>query len=367
MHTPAQWQACKRAIVDRYATPSDLRGALQFLSVIAPIAALWAAIAFTTWDSPGLVAAQTLLLSLFLLRGFVLMHDCGHYSLFRTRRLNGLGGFLLGVLAGMPQQVWAENHRFHHVTNGNWSRYRGPLNVACVADYLAMDVRERRRYRFTRDILMAPIAGCLYFLLNPRVTWLRATWHLLRRRLARGAGAASLPGAPLPGCGTLAHYRHMTTNNLLLLSTWAAMAWAVGPGLFFACYVVAGSLAGGYGIVLFTVQHNFEHAYASADEGWDRDEAALHGTSFLVLPGWLNWITADAAYHHVHHLCAGVPNYRLAACHRAHEQLFSGVRRVGLFEIPAALKHILWDKAARRLVSVAEATRRDAAPAAVAP
>src|ERR1700712_1165574 len=155
----------------------------------------------------------------------------------------------------------------------------------------------------------------------------------------------------------MVHYRHMLWNNLLLLTVLTAMAWAVGPVPFLVCWLVSGSLAGGYGIILFTVQHNFEHSYASADDGWDRDEAAMHGTSFLVLPRWLNWITADAAYHHVHHLCASVPNYRLAACPRGHELLFSRVRRVGLFEIPTALKHVLWDLTARRLVSVAEATR----------
>jgi len=352
MLSQAQWQAHKRAIVARYATPSDGRGWLQMLSVIAPIALLWIAIRQASTDSPWLVAAATAGLSLFMLRGFVLMHDCGHHSLFRSRRLNRLGGFLLGVLAGMPQQVWAENHRYHHVTNGNWAKYRGPLNVVCVTDYLAMDARQRRRYRFTRDILMAPVAGCLYFLVNPRITWLRATWQLLRRRFAREAGAGSPAGV------TMAHYRYMTWNNLALLSAWVAMAWAIGPLLFFVCYVISGSLAGGYGIVLFTVQHNFEHAYASADEGWCRDEAALRGTSFLVLPRWLNWITADAAYHHVHHLSAGVPNYRLAACHREHELLFASVTRVRLREIPAALKHVLWDLKARRLVSVAEAMAR---------
>ena len=361
MQTSAQWQACKRTIVDRYATPSDLRGALQFLSVFAPIAALWVVIRQVSPGSPWIVAAAVAALSLFLLRGFVLMHDCGHNSLFRSKSLNRIGGFLLGVLAGMPQQVWAENHRYHHVTNGNWSKYRGPLNVACVADYLAMDARQRRRYRYTRDILMAPVAGCLYFLINPRITWLRATWHLLRRRLARAAGRESAADAPLPYCGSMAHYRYMTWNNLLLLAAAGAMAWAVGPWLFLLCYVVSGSLAGGYGIILFTVQHNFEHAYASADEGWDRDEAALHGTSFLILPRWLNWITADAAYHHVHHLCASIPNYRLTACHKEHEALFSDVQRVGLFEIPSALKHILWDLTARRLVSVAEAVAHEPA------
>ncbi len=358
MHSRGQWQACKRTIVDRYATPSNARGSLQFLSVIAPIAGLWYAIARTPEGSPWLIAAAIACLSLFLLRGFVLMHDCGHNSLFRSKSLNRIGGFLLGVLAGLPQQVWAENHRYHHVTNGNWARYRGPLNVACVTDYLAMNARERRHYRLMRDILLSPVAGFLYFLVNPRINWLRASVHLLRRRLARKGGGESLADAPLPYCTSMAHYRYMTWNNLLLLATWGLMAWAVGPWLFFLCYVVSGSLAGAYGIVLFSVQHNFEHAYASADEGWDRDEAALRGTSFLILPRWLNWITADAAYHHVHHLCASVPNYRLAACHKEHELLFSSVRRVGLFEIPSALRHILWDLTARRLVSVAEVMGR---------
>jgi len=359
MLTQAEWQSCKRAIVDRYATPSDWRGSLQFLSVVAPLAGLWYGIRHTREDAPGLIAAATFCLSLFLLRGFVLMHDCGHNSLFRSKPLNRIGGFLLGVLAGMPQPVWAENHRYHHVTNGNWAKYRGPLNVACVTDYLAMDERERRRYRYTRDILLSPIAGCLYFLVNPRVTWLRVSYQLLRRRLARARRKESPADASLPYGTSLAHYRHMTWNNLLLLAAWALMAWAVGPVLFFICYLVSGSLAGAYGIVLFTVQHNFEHSYASADEGWDRDEAALHGTSFLVLPHWLNWITADAAYHHVHHLCASVPNYRLAACHREHELLFASVTRVKLFEIPSALKHVLWDSKARRLVSVEEVSGRE--------
>jgi omega-6 fatty acid desaturase (delta-12 desaturase) len=356
MLSKAQWQAHKRAIVDRHATPSDLRASLQFLSVLAPIVALWVAIRQTATDSPWLAAAATFALSLFMLRGFVLMHDCGHHSLFRSRSPNRVGGFLLGVLAGMPQPVWAENHRYHHLTNGNWAKYRGPLNVACVTDYLAMSAAQQRRYRYTRDILMAPVAGCLYFLVNPRITWLRISARLLRQRIARVAGRDAPASAALPSGVTMAHYRHMTWNNLVLFAAWAAMAWAIGPLLFFVCWVISGSLAGGYGIVLFTVQHNFEHAYASADDGWCRDEAALHGTSFLILPRWLNWITADAAYHHVHHLCAGVPNYRLAACHREHEALFASVQRIRLFEIPGALKHVLWDLSARRLVSVAEAT-----------
>lgn len=354
MPTQAEWLASKRAIVARFTTSNDRCGALQLLSVAVPIVGLWCAIYFTSLISVWLVAPEILCLSLFLLRGFVLMHDCGHDSLFRSRSLNRTSGFLLGVLSGIPQQVWAENHRRHHATNGNWSEYRGPLNVSCVSDYLALSTGEKRRYRYTRDILMSPIAGCLYFLVNPRLTWLRASVDLASRSFSRIGGRASLVKSPLKGCASMAHYRYMLGNNLVLLAAAALTAWAVGPWLFLLTYVLSGSLAGGFGIVLFTAQHNFEHSYASSREGWSRDEAALSGTSFLIFPGWLNWITADIAYHHVHHLCASVPNYRLAACHKEFEHLFSGVRRVRLLEIPSALKTILWDLPARRLVSVAE-------------
>ena len=132
------------------------------------------------------------------------------------------------------------------------------------------------------------------------------------------------------------------------------MSWYVGPALFFTVYVISVSLAGGAGIVLFTVQHNFEHSYATGDEGWDYDTAAIEGTSFLVLPRWLNWFTANIAYHHIHHLSATIPNYLLAKCHAEYEPLFSDVTRVKLSGIPGALKYILWDTRARRIISVAE-------------
>jgi omega-6 fatty acid desaturase (delta-12 desaturase) len=113
-------------------------------------------------------------------------------------------------------------------------------------------------------------------------------------------------------------------------------------------------LAGGAGIVLFTVQHNFEHSYASGDDGWDYITAAIQGTSFLVLPRWLNWFTSNIAYHHIHHLSAKIPNYCLAKCHSEYQHLFSDVTRIKLSQIHTALKHILWDTRARRIISVAE-------------
>lgn len=150
----------------------------------------------------------------------------------------------------------------------------------------------------------------------------------------------------------------MLGNNMVLLALWVALAWTLGPVLFFAVYVASLSLAGGAGILLFTVQHNFDASYATGDDGWDYDAAALHGTSFLVLPAWLNWFTVNIAYHHVHHLSARIPNYRLVRCHDENRHLFVDVRRISLRGIPAALKCILWDTATRRIVPVVAPAQR---------
>jgi len=113
-------------------------------------------------------------------------------------------------------------------------------------------------------------------------------------------------------------------------------------------------MAGGAGIVLFTVQHNFEHAYASGNEHWDCDTGAIEGTSFLILPHWLNWFTVNIGYHHIHHLSANIPNYRLVDCHDEYQHLFAGVTRVRLSQVLDALNCILWDTRAQRIISMAE-------------
>jgi omega-6 fatty acid desaturase (delta-12 desaturase) len=358
--TAADLGECLRAIANRHVRPDDRKAWGQIGTALVPIAILWACVVPAAQVSAWLVVAITLVLSLFLVRVFVLMHDCGHGSMFRRAPLNAVWGFVLGVASGISQPVWSQRHQFHHATNGNWSKYRGPLNIITVDEYAALTPGRQRRYRLLRSIWLAFFGGFLYLILSPRLTWLRASALLVRHVVARKLAAPSVStrthaqGFSTPCCASLEEYGHMFWNNLAVLALWAVMAWAIGPLLFFSCYLVSLSLAGGAAIVLFTVQHNFEHAYASGDEGWDRDAAVIRGTSFLLLPAWLNWFTADIAYHHIHHLCARVPNYCLAACHADQARRFTGVARIRLSQIPHSLKYILWDTRAGQLVSVAE-------------
>jgi omega-6 fatty acid desaturase (delta-12 desaturase) len=340
----------KRSIVAGYSSADDGRAFVQVLFTLVPLCALWWAAAWSANESYWVTAAITLLMGLFLVRCFVLMHDCGHASLFSRDWLNKSFGFLFGVLSGMPQYVWSKHHAYHHATNGNWDKYRGPLVTASIAEYDALGEAGQRKYQRIRNVWLTPLHGFLYVLFFPRYTWLRGSLALLLH-LARGKPAAEFK---TKYWATPKEYWHMFWNNVVLLSFWVAMSYAVGPLLFFPVYLVSGSLAGAVGIVMFAVQHNYEHSYASGSEGWDIDAAALDGTSFLVLPRWLNWFTADIAYHHVHHLSAAIPNYRLAACHREYAALFRDVTRISLTEIPAAFRCNLWDTRARWIISEAE-------------
>lgn len=350
----------KCTMIGRYGKSEDIRGLAQLFTTLVPFGLLWWAAIRLLSVSPWSAILPLPFIILLTVRVFGLMHECGHGSLFRSRWLNRLVGFLLGVMSGMPQYVWSQHHNYHHAHNGNWDKYRGPYTTLSVDEYAALSHAQQGFYRFKCSLGAAPIVGFIYLIFNPRFTWIKGSIglviHTLRQKLAH------------PGVSLQAHaatyqsrywkspreYRHMLWNNLVLLSAWALMCFECGVANFFCIYVLTVSIAGGAGIVLFTVQHNFEHSYASDGVHWDQDSGAIEGTSHLILPRWLNWFTVDIGYHHIHHLSASIPNYRLAKCHDEYQHLFAGVTRLRLHEVPGALKCILWDRNARRIVSVAE-------------
>jgi omega-6 fatty acid desaturase (delta-12 desaturase) len=350
----------KRAMIGQFTKSNNIKGLTQVLTTLVPLGLLWWVAVVGARISPWLTVIATMLISLFTLRVFVLMHECGHASLFRSRRLNRAFGFVLGVVSGMPQYVWSQHHNFHHAHNGNWDKYRGPYTTLSIDEYARMSGLQQLIYRGKCNIASAPFTGFIYLIFNPRFTWIKGSiglvLHLARSKLSE-------PGITLRQHAasyktqywkSSKEYWHMFWNNIVLLSVWLAMSLVCGPLLFFAIYAISVSVAGGAGIVLFTVQHNFNHAYASDSKRWDYDTGAIEGTSFLILPSWLNWFTANIGYHHIHHLSANIPNYCLVKCHDRYQHLFPDVTRVKLSQIHGALKCILWDTRAQRIISVAE-------------
>lgn len=354
------WGGARSAMIARYGRSDDRTGWVQVLTTLVPFALLWWVAIELAARSLWLIVLPLPLLVLLLVRVFGLMHECGHGSLFRSCSLNRSCGFLLGVIAGMPQYVWSQHHNYHHAHNGDWDKYRGPYATLTVEEYTALSRARQRAYRCKCSVFAAPLAGFIYLIFNPRYNWIRGTMglgvHLVRQKLAQ-------PRVPLRALAATyqtrlwasrREYRHMLWNNVVLLGAGALLCLTCGTAAFLLIYVLSVSLAGGVGIILFTVQHNFSHSYASDSQHWNPDTAVLEGTSFLVLPRWLNWFTVNIGYHHIHHLSSSIPSYRLAACHEEYAQLFTRVRRIGLGELLGALRCILWDRAGGRIIALAE-------------
>lgn len=348
----------KQHLINAFSDKNNRIATLQTVSTITIFSACWylALRGMGSGDAWFTLAAMAGI-CLILLRIFVLMHECGHNALFAGPRLNRWIGFCLGVLCGMPQYVWSRHHDFHHATNGNWDRYRGPLGTLTVDEYLALSKRQQRSFVISRSIAMAPLGGFLYLVINPRLTWLKGSVDWLAFLLSQKLKS---PGKPIATVRaefssrywkTPREYAHMAANNLVLFATWGLVCRFANPAHFFLIYAITQAIAGGGGIILFTVQHNFAGAWASDTAHWDYHKAALKGTSFLVLPKWLNWFTADIGYHHIHHLSARIPNYNLARCHAAYEHLFADVPRLNLRDIPGAVRNSLWDVENRCLTS----------------
>jgi omega-6 fatty acid desaturase (delta-12 desaturase) len=351
-------KAASRDISKKYSIRSDAKAVMQCINTLVPYFILFFLCIKSMGISYWLTAALILPLSLFTTRIFILMHDCGHKSLFHTQVFNGIFGFITGVLVGMPQYVWSQHHNYHHSTNGNWEKYRGPLNVLSVAEYEKLSSGKQRLYRYSRNILMAPPGAFMYFIFNPRFNWILGSLQfafavsVLKFKNFQKPLKKIIVAHESRFWKTGREYWHMTLNNLVLLSAWYAASIYFGAATFFTVYLVSLSLAGAAGLIIFTIQHNFEHSYASSNKDWNYHLALLKGTSFLTFPKIINWFGADIAYHHVHHLSASIPNYNLASCHKEYAHFFEGVTRIRLRNIAHSFKFILWNCQGQNLISV---------------
>lgn len=347
-----------KAIISKYAHRSDLKGAIQCINTLVPYFVLFylamASLSISYW----LTAAYILVLSLFIVRIFMLMHDCGHKSLFQSQWLNTVFGFFTGVFVAMPQYVWSQHHNFHHSTNGNWEKYRGPLNILSVDEYEKLSPSQKIAYRRSKNIALAPLGAFMYFIFNPRFNWLVGSIKLFQFVISQKLSNLQKPLAeifaehPSKFWKTGTEYVHMTLNNIVLLSIWYFASLYFGAAAFFTVFIISLCLAGAVGIIVFTIQHNFEGSYASDNAHWDYYLGALKGSSFLTFPKIINWFGADIAYHHIHHLSAKIPNYNLAACHREYAHLFDEVTRLKLGDIPKSFRFILWDAKNQKIISI---------------
>jgi acyl-lipid omega-6 desaturase (Delta-12 desaturase) len=263
----------------------------------------------------------------FLVRLFMIQHDCGHGSFFRYRLANGWVGRLLGVLTLTPYDDWRRAHAVHHANSGHLDRRGvGDINTLTVREFQALAVWGRLRYRLYRQPLVMFGLGAAY-------------QFLLRHRL---------PLASIGG-GWHAWISAMATNLAIAVAA-IVQIWFIGIGPFLLVHLPIVLLAGSAGVWLFYLQHQFEETFWAHDKEWNFHEASLRGSSYYDLPGILRWFTANIGVHHVHHLCSRIPYYRLQQTLRDNPDLRS-VSRLTLLQSFRCVRLVLWDDSRRRLVS----------------
>jgi omega-6 fatty acid desaturase (delta-12 desaturase) len=281
-----------------------------------------------------LTLAITVPTGAFLVRTFIVFHDCAHGSFFRSSRANTWVGRFCGLLVFAPFAAWRHDHAVHHATSGDLDRRGvGDVPTLTVAEYAALPVLKRVGYRLFRDPAVMFALGSIWaMVISPRFIS-RSARPRLRHSVA--------------------------LTNLVLASAIAGLCLLVGWDDFLLVWAPTALIAGSTGVWLFYVQHQFEDAYWETSGTWSYTDAALRGSSYLRLPQPLQFFTGNIGLHHVHHLSARVPNYNLQ---RAHDEtpIFQSVPTLTFRDGLRAARLKLWDEDIGRLVGFSGARRRGA-------
>jgi omega-6 fatty acid desaturase (delta-12 desaturase) len=319
-----------------YAEPSLRRSLLDVATSVVPYLALCVAMYLALGTSVLITLALAIPASGFLVRTFILFHDCTHGSLMPSKRANAWLGAFLGFFVLAPFRRWRHDHAVHHATSGDLERRGvGDLPTLTVEEYQARTPRGRLAYRLFRNpLVMFGIGPIFAMIVGPRIAT-RAQRPRLRNSVI--------------------------ATDIVLALVVGPLCWLIGWQAFLLVWAPSALLAGSAGIWLFYVQHQFEDAYWQSSEEWSYADAALQGSSYLKLPKVLQFFSGNIGLHHVHHLNAKIPNYNLQ---RAHDEnaMFHAVPTLSLWDGLRAVRLKLWDEQGGRMVTFAQARQETWVP-----
>jgi len=313
-----------RKVIARYNHPDLERSVGQLASTLLLYLAAW----YSMYRSLELSYALTLALSVpaggLLVRLFIIVHDCGHGSFFRSRKACDAVGIVLGLLVCTPYFSWTRKHAAHHTTVGDLDRRgQGDVWTLTVEEYRRSPVWRRLWYRLYRSpFLMFGVGSFLFFLVFQRFAF---------------------------RFGDRRHVLSVFATDLALAGLAALLGAAIGIRAVILIQLPILFVAAAGGVWLFYVQHQFAGVSWVRHAQWDYRTVALEGSSFYRLPAVLRWFSGNIGFHHIHHLSPRIPNYKLAACH-CENALFRTATTLRLRDSLASLRLRLWDESARRLI-----------------
>ncbi len=321
---PVVDNAAWKAVVLKYQKPSSWKALWQIMDTLIPYALVWYLMYLCRPISWWLVLPLAMLAGALLVRVFIIFHDCGHGSFFKSTAANDLVGFLAGILTFTPYYHWRWEHAIHHANAGDLDkRGTGDVWTMTVQEYLEASRWKQFSYRLAR---------------NPFVLFVVAPLFLF----------VVLQRVPSPKAN--ARERHSVyAMNLAILGMALILSLVFGFAAYLLIQLVILMVAGGAGVWMFYVQHQFEDVYWERGEDWSFVAAALQGSSFYKLPRILQWFSGNIGFHHIHHMSPRIPNYNLEKCHQA-DPLFQQVKPITFLSSLKSITFRLWDEKSRKLV-----------------
>jgi omega-6 fatty acid desaturase (delta-12 desaturase) len=306
---------------------SDLRKSLwQMLTSIAPYFILW----YLAYRSLEVSYWLTLFIcvfgALFGMRVFIIFHDCGHGSFFKSRRANNFVGVITGIITFTPYYAWRHSHAVHHATAGDLDhRGAGDVWTLTYDEYVALPLWKRIFYRIYRNpFFMFVIGPTIDFVILQRLPWVNVSERAREKN-------------------------SVVFTNLALLAIVIVMSLTIGLEAYILVQLPIIAMATSLGVFLFYVQHQYENVYWERHEQWDFATAALQGSSFFKMPRILQWFTGNIGFHHIHHLSPRIPNYRLEDCHYANP-IFQEVEPMTIRTSLKSLRVRLWDEDRHKMI-----------------
>lgn len=314
-----------RALVAPYEKPQLGKSAWQLLNTLPAFFGLWIAMYFSLRVSYLLTLLLALPAAGLMVRMFIIAHDCGHRSFFKSSRMNNFWGGITSTLVMTPFRAWQHDHARHHASSGNLDkRGIGDIWTLTAKEYLALSRGERLKYRLYRNPIILLIVGPIYL-------------FLIQQRF----------------CGptdTKSYRVSVLRTNLAIAGILVIANYTIGLKAFMLVHLPIITFASIAGVWLFYVQHQFEGVWWERSEKWDFVTQALEGSSFYRLPKLLQWFSGNIGFHHVHHLSSRIPNYLLEKCHNE-LVLFKNVPEISFLKSFRSLRFRLWDEENRQLIT----------------